>query len=137
MKGDGYGVRNRAGGKGTAKKVKIGVTCFLAGMVFCAFVGFKYFDWHSRGQAERLARETSATDVVAALAPSCAREFNALPDASVRKAGLKAEAEKTYSSSYSKFIPDELVTLPGRTSTDYNLTNLCTKLILGEKAASN
>jgi hypothetical protein len=83
-----------------------------------------------------LARETSADDVVAALAPGCAREFKALPDAAVRRAGLK-EAEKTYSSSYSKFIPDELVTLPGMTSTNYNLTNLCTKLVLAEKAASN
>jgi hypothetical protein len=120
------------------KKIKVGVVCFLAGMAFCAFVGFKYFDWYSRSQAERLARETSADDVVAALAPGCAREFKALPDAAVRRAGL-AESEKTYSSSSSssKFIPDELVTLPGKTLTDYRLTNLCTKLVLAEKAVSN
>jgi hypothetical protein len=123
--------------KENREKIKVGVVCFLAGMAFCAFVGFKYFDWYSRSQAQRLARETSAGDVVVALAPGCAREFKALPDAAVRGAGLKAESEKTYSSSYSKFIPDELVTLPGKTSTDYNLTNLCTKLILAEKAASN
>jgi hypothetical protein len=55
----------------------------------------------------------------------------------VRRAGL-AESEKTYSSSSSsKFIPDELVTLPGKTSTDYRLTTLCTKLVLAEKAVSN
>jgi hypothetical protein len=123
--------------KANREKVKVGVVCFLAGMAFCAFIGFKYFDWYSRSQAERLARETSADDVVAALAPGCAREFKALPDAAVRRAGLKAESEKTYSSTYSKFIPDELVTLPGKTSADYSLTNLCTKLILAEKAASN
>jgi hypothetical protein len=76
--------------------------------------------------AGKLANEKSEQAVVAALAPSCASDFRALPDASERLAVLVANKDG-YSAKDA--FPEELITLPGRSYVDYALIRACTALL--------
>jgi hypothetical protein len=93
------------------------------------------FGFMSRSTAEQLASTKSEAAVIAVLAPVCAEKFRALPDVAARTATLVAN--KDYSYKMREAFPDALITLPGKTYTDSNLTAVCAGLILAPpKSAS-
>jgi len=103
----------------------------VVGMLLLSY-GFGYI---SRNTAENLASTRSETAVIAAMAPVCAEKFRALPDAAARTATLVAN--KDYSYKMRESFPADLVTLPGKSYPDSNLTTACADLILAPpKSAS-
>ena len=93
------------------------------------------FGFMSRTTAEKLAITSSETAVIAVLAPVCAEKFRVLPDVAARTATLVAN--KDYSYKMHAAFPEALITLPGKSYTDSNLTAACAGLILAPpKAAS-
>jgi len=93
------------------------------------------FGFMSRTTAERMARTSSETAVIAVLAPVCADKFRALPDVAARTATLVAN--KDYSYKMREAFPEALITLPGKSYTDSDLTAACANLILAPpKSAS-
>src|SRR6202171_23163 len=108
-----------------------GVGGLVAGMLLLSY-GFGFM---SRTTAEKLARTTSETAVIAVLAPACAEKFRALPDVAARTATLVANKE--YSSKMREAFPEALITLPGKSYADSDLTAACASLVLAPpKAAS-
>jgi hypothetical protein len=93
------------------------------------------FGFMSRTTAEKLARTSSETAVIAVLAPVCADKFSALADVAARTATLVANKE--YSYKMREAFPEALITLPGKSYPDSDLTAACAGLILAlPKAAS-
>jgi hypothetical protein len=89
----------------------------------------------SQKTAEKLASTRSETAVVAVLAPICADKFRALPDVAARTATLVAEKDNSYR--MREAFPADLITLPGKSYPDSDLTATCAGLILAPpKAAS-
>jgi hypothetical protein len=86
------------------------------------------FGFMSRTTAEKAARTSSETAVVAVLAPVCAEKFRALPDVAARTATLVAN--KDYSYKMRESFPEALITLPGKSYPDTDLTTACARLIL-------
>ena len=84
--------------------------------------------------AEQMARVSVDRAVVAALAPVCADKFAALPDAIARMASLTRNKEDSWKMRES--FPDALVTLPGKSYTDSDLTAACAALILAPKKSA-
>ncbi len=75
------------------------------------------------------------TAVIAVLAPVCADKFRALPDVAARTATLVAN--KDYSYKMREAFPEALITLPGKSYADSDLTAACANLILAPpKSAS-
>jgi len=107
-----------------------------AGGVIVGMILLSYgFGFVSRTTAEKLARTSSETAVIAVLAPVCAEKFRALPDVAARTATLVAN--KDYSYKMREAFPEALVTLPGKSYPDSDLTAACASLILAPpKAAS-
>ena len=107
-----------------------------AGGVIVGMILLSYgFGFVSRTTAEKLARTSSETAVIAVLAPVCAEKFRALPDVAARTATLVAN--KDYSYKMREAFPEALITLPGKTYTDSDLTAACASLILAPpKSAS-
>ncbi len=103
-----------------------------AGMAVGAFVLAQVFGFMSPTSAEKLAAARSDKAVVAALAPGCAAEFRALPDAKKRMATLIAN-KNSYRARDS--FPDELITLPGKNYVDYSLVRACTTLLTKPQVA--
>ena len=62
------------------------------------------------------------------LAPVCADKFGALPDVAARKATLLADKDNTYK--MRDAFPAALITLPGKSYPDSDLTSACAGLIL-------
>jgi len=100
-----------------------GVGGVIVGMLVLSY-GFGFM---SRTTAERLARTSSETAVIAVLAPVCADKFRALPDVAARTATLVAN--KDYSYKMREAFPEALITLPGKSYTDSDLTAACASLI--------
>ena len=96
----------------------------VVGMLLLSY-GFGFI---SRNTAENLASTRSETAVIAAMAPVCAEKFRALPDAAARTATLVAN--KDYSYKMRESFPADLVTLPGKSYPDSNLTTACGDLLL-------
>jgi len=93
------------------------------------------FGFMSRTTAEKLARTSSETAVIAVLAPVCADKFSGLADVAARTATLVANKE--YSYKMREAFPEALITLPGKSYPDSDLTAACAGLILAPpKAAS-
>jgi len=93
------------------------------------------FGFMSRTTADKLASTRSEAAVIAVLAPVCAEKFRALPDAAARTETLVAN--KDYSCKMREAFPEALITLPGKTYTDSDLTAACASLILAPpKSAS-
>ena len=93
------------------------------------------FGFMSRTAAEKLASTKSEASVIAVLAPVCAEKFRALPDVAARTATLVAN--KDYSYKMREAFPEALITLPGKTYADSDLTAACANLILAPpKSAS-
>ena len=107
-----------------------------AGGVFVGMMLLSYgFGFMSRTAAEKLASTKSEASVVAVLAPVCAEKFRALPDVAARTATLVAN--KDYSYKMREAFPEALITLPGKTYADSDLTAACANLILAPpKSAS-
>ena len=99
-----------------------------AGGVVVGMVLLSYgFGFMSRTSAEKLASTSSDRAVVAVLAPICADKFSALPDVAERKVALVANKD---SYKMREAFPEALVTLPGKSYPDSDLTAACAGLIL-------
>jgi hypothetical protein len=105
------------------------------GVVIGMFLLSYGFGFMSGTTAEKLARTSSETAVIAVLAPVCADKFSALADVAARTATLVANKE--YSYKMREAFPEALITLPGKSYPDSDLTAACAGLILAlPKAAS-
>ncbi|MBC7580915.1 MAG: hypothetical protein H7312_26680 [Tardiphaga sp.] len=98
-----------------------------AGLALGAIILAQGFGFMSPSSAKKFAAEKSDQAVVAALAPSCAADFRALPDAKSRMTTLVAH-EGGYQAKDS--FPAELITLPGKSYIDYGLVRACEALLL-------
>ncbi|WP_157460779.1 MULTISPECIES: hypothetical protein [Bradyrhizobium] len=103
-----------------------------AGMVVGAVVLSQVFGFMSPSTAHKLAAEESDQAVVAALAPGCASEFRALPDAKER---LKVLAAHRDSYLAKDSFPADLIKRPGKSYIDYGLVRACTALLLKPQTA--
>jgi alpha/beta superfamily hydrolase len=96
----------------------------VAGMFLLSY-GFGFM---SRSAAEKLASTSSEKAVIAVLAPVCADKFGALPDVAARTAIIVADKDNSYK--MRDAFPEALITLPGKTYPDSDLTEACAGLIL-------
>jgi hypothetical protein len=96
----------------------------LVGMLLLSY-GFGFM---SRTTAEKLASTSSERAVIAVLAPVCADKFGALPDAAARTATLVADKDNSWK--MRDAFPAALITLPGKSYPDSDLTTACAGLIL-------
>ena len=100
-----------------------------AGGVVVGMVLLSYgFGFMSRTTAEKLASTSSEKAVIAVLAPVCADKFGALPDVEARTAIIVADKDNSYK--MRDAFPETLITLPGKTYPDSDLTAACAGLIL-------
>jgi hypothetical protein len=100
-----------------------------AGGVVVGMVLLSYgFGFMSRSAAERLASTSSDAAVIAVLAPICADKFSALPDVVERRVTLVAGKDSSYK--MREAFPEALITLPGKSYPDSDLTAKCAGLIL-------
>ena len=106
----------------------------VAGMFAGAMLLSYGFGFLSPTTADKLAKNRSEIAVVAALAPSCAADFRALPDADKRMAIIK-KSDGGYG--VRDAFPDSLVTLPGRSYVDYDLVRACAKIITASGPSGN
>jgi small subunit ribosomal protein S21 len=81
----------------------------------------------SRNTADKLANTSPERAVIAVLAPVCAANFRALPDVAARTATLVANKD---SYKMRDAFPEAMITLPGKSYTDSDLTTACAGLIL-------
>jgi hypothetical protein len=102
-----------------------------AGAVATMVVGFYWAGWSLASTAEKMAKERSEHAVIAALAPVCAANFRALPNAVAKQVTLsKVDSWKRQDE-----FPKEFVTLPGESSPSSTLADACYTLLLAPKAA--
>ena len=100
----------------------------VGGVVVGMFLLSYGFGFMSRNAAEKLASMSSERAVVAVLAPVCADKFAALPDAAARTATLVADKDNSYK--MRDAFPEAMITLPGKSYPDLDLTAACAGLIL-------
>jgi hypothetical protein len=86
------------------------------------------FGFMSQSSADKLASVSSERAVIAALAPVCADKFRALSDVAARTATLVADKEDSYK--MREAFPEAMITLPGKSYPDSDLTAACAGLIL-------
>jgi hypothetical protein len=86
------------------------------------------FGFMSPTTADKLATASSERAVVAVLAPVCADKFGALPDVAARTATLVADKDNSYK--MREAFPEAMITLPGKSYPDSDLTTACAGLIL-------
>jgi hypothetical protein len=98
------------------------------GVVVGMFLLSYGFGFMSRTTAEKLASTTSEKAVIAVLAPVCAEKFGALPDVAARTVTLVADKDNSYK--MRDAFPAALITLPGKSYPDSDLTTACAGLIL-------
>ena len=107
-----------------------------AGGVVVGMVLLSYgFGFMSRTTAEKLASTRSESAVIAVLAPVCADKFRALPDAAARTATLVADKDDSYK--MREAFPEAMITLPGKSYPDSELTAACAGLILAPPKTAN
>ena len=82
----------------------------------------------SPNTAEKLASKSSDKAVIAVLAPVCADKFRALSDVAARTAILVASKDNSYK--MREAFPEAMITLPGKSYPDSDLTTTCAGLIL-------
>jgi hypothetical protein len=83
---------------------------------------------HEPEYCRKLASTSSESAVVAVLAPVCTDKFRALPDVVARTATLIADKDNSYK--MREAFPEVLITLPGKSFPDSDLTAACARLIL-------
>jgi hypothetical protein len=86
------------------------------------------FGFMSRNTADKLASTSSERAVIAVLAPVCAANFRALPDVAARTTILVADKANSYK--MREAFPEAMITLPGKSYPDSDLTAACAGLIL-------
>ena len=86
------------------------------------------FGFISQNSAEKLASTSSDKAIVAVLAPVCADKFRALPDVAARTVTLVADKDNSYK--MREAFPEAMITLPGKSYPDSDLTAACAALIL-------
>jgi hypothetical protein len=86
------------------------------------------FGFMSPTTAEKMAAMSSEKAVIAVLAPVCAEKFGALPDVAARTATLVADKDNSYK--MRDAFPEAMITLPGKSYPDSDLTAACAGLIL-------
>jgi hypothetical protein len=107
-----------------------------AGGVVVGMVLLSYgFGFMSRTTAEKLASTSSERAVIAVLAPACADKFSALPDVAARTATLIADKDNSYK--MREAFPEAMITLPGKSYPDSELTAACAGLILAPPKTAN
>jgi hypothetical protein len=89
----------------------------VVGMFLLSY-GFGFF--MSKNAAEKLASANSESAVIAALAPVCAEKFGALPDVAARTVTLVADKDNSYK--MRDAFPEAMITLPGKSYPDSDLT---------------
>jgi hypothetical protein len=100
-----------------------------AGGVIVGMLLLSYgFGFMSRTTAEKLASTSSEKAVIAVLAPACADKFRALPDVVARTATLVANKDNSYK--MREAFPEAMITLPGKSYADSDLTAACAGLVL-------
>ncbi len=102
-----------------------------AGAVATIVVGFSWGGWSLGSTADKMAKEQTELAAVAALAPVCADEFRALPDAEAKTVALS----KVDSWKRAEGFPKEFVTMPGETDPSSALVNACYALLAPKSAA--
>ena len=100
----------------------------VGGVVVGMFLLSYGFGFMSRNAAEKLASMSSERAVIAVLAPVCADKFAALPDVAARTATLVADKDNSYK--MRDAFPEAMITLPGKSYPDSDLTAACAGLIL-------
>jgi hypothetical protein len=98
------------------------------GVVVGMFLLSSGFGFMSPTTADKLATASSERAVVAVLAPVCADKFGALPDVAARTATLVADKDNSYK--MREAFPEAMITLPGKSYPDSDLTFACAGLIL-------
>jgi hypothetical protein len=98
------------------------------GVVVGMFLLSYGFGFMSPNAAEELASTSSEKAVIAVLAPVCADKFGALPDVEARTAIIVADKDNFYK--MRDAFPEALITQPGKTYPDSDLTEACARLIL-------
>jgi hypothetical protein len=98
------------------------------GVVVGMFLLSYGFGFMSKNTADKLAGTSSERAVIAVLAPVCAANFRALPDVAARTATLVANKDSSYK--MREAFPEAMITLPGKSYTDSDLTTACADLIL-------
>jgi hypothetical protein len=93
------------------------------------------FGFMSRTTAEKLASTSSEKAVIAVLAPVCADNFRALPDVAARTTTIVADKDNSYK--MRDAFPAALITLPGKSYPDSDLTAACAGLILAPPKTAN
>ena len=105
-----------------------------AGVVGGMWLLSNVFGFMSTSTAEKLAAAKSETAIIAVLAPVCADKFRALSDVTTRTATLVADKDNAYKMRAA--FPEALITLPGKTYPDMDLTAACAALVLGPPKAA-
>jgi hypothetical protein len=98
------------------------------GVVVGMFLLSNGFGFMSPTTAEKMAATSSEKAVIAVLAPVCAEKFGALPDVAARTATLVADKDNSYK--MRDAFPEAMITLPGKSYPDSDLTAACAGLIL-------
>src|SRR5579863_10063952 len=107
-----------------------------AGGVIVGMLLLSYgFGFMSHDTAEKLASTKSESAVIAVLAPVCAEKFGALPDVAARTATLVADKDDSYK--MRDAFPEAMITLPGKSYPDSDLTAACAGLILTPPKAAD
>jgi hypothetical protein len=106
----------------------------VGGVVVGMFLLSYGFGFMSRNAAEKLASTSSEKAVIAVLAPVCADKFGVLPDVAARTAIIVADKDNSYK--MRDAFPEALITLPGKTYPDSDLTEACAGLILAPPKAA-
>ena len=96
----------------------------IAGMLVLSY-GFGYM---SNTNAQKIADAQTEKAVIAALTPVCAEKFRALPDVAARTSTLIADKDNSYK--MREAFPEAMITLPGKSYPDSDLTAACAGLIL-------
>jgi hypothetical protein len=86
------------------------------------------FGFMSHNSAEKLVSASSEKAVIAVLAPVCADKFSALQDVAERTVTLVANKDSSYK--MREAFPEAMITLPGKSYPDSDLTAACAALIL-------
>jgi hypothetical protein len=106
-----------------------------AGVVVGMLLLSNGFGFMSQTTAEKLAAASSEKAVIAVLAPVCADKFRALADVATRTAILVANKDNSYK--MREAFPEALITLPGKTYPDSDLTTACAGLVLAPPKTAN
>jgi hypothetical protein len=108
--------------------VKLSLWGGAGGVAVGMFLLSHGFGYMSPNAAEKLASASSDKAVIAVLAPVCADKFRTLSDVAARTATLVANKDNSYK--MREAFPEAMITLPGKTYPDSDLTAKCAGLIL-------